>query len=156
MRYIRKVSTAPLIEGRVTNTVNVTDKETNAPSLALMQSLIEEATKIERVTVFTATEGFAIAEQRMYKQGNHYFGDVVVRKTNGTFSTGTQYTAANLNLQGKTLATSDRNTYCALSTSQWSIQSIGYAYISSYELYIKADNSNAYSYAKIKVDLVVK
>lgn len=98
--------------------------------------------------VITMKSGYALTSGYIYRQGDHYFGDLVVQKTDGTFSTETSDVVATMNVRPRHPV----NSFCGGSNTQWGTQCIGYLYYQSeMSLNMSASGKN---YAKIHVDFV--
>lgn len=101
--------------------------------------------------ILTANEGFAILTPSIFRQGNRYYGNIVVQNTTGKFAKGTYYKVLKINQRNINVA----NTTCGLGIAQWQIQDVGYCYQNMSELEIADLNTSNNSFAKIDIDLVI-
>jgi hypothetical protein len=105
---------------------------------------------IVQVTDFiTANDGYTILEQNIFRQGNHYFGDVVIKKNSGAFSTDSENVAT---LKRSIVGTV--NSCSFLCGSQWANGGTGYLFIGGTSIIISDFTGNSYSFAKFHIDVV--
>lgn len=106
--------------------------------------------EIQRVTIATARSGYTILDQVIYKQGKHYFGNLIVQKNSGVFD-GNQEDVVSLSIT----VNAQCNSGCFLSGSMWSTHTVGYLYISGTSVLV-SDNQQTglMNIAKIPIDVV--
>lgn len=105
---------------------------------------------IVQVTDFiTANDGYTILEQNIFRQGRHYFGDVVIKKNNSAYSPDSENVAT---LKKSIVGTI--NSCLFLSGSQWSNGGTGYLFIGDTSVLIADFTGNSYSFAKFHIDVV--
>ena len=95
---------------------------------------------------FDVTSGYTLGG-RLYKIGNIVFGNIIVHKTSGNFSS--SQVAVGMPNAGFVPAAA-ANIFCSLSTDEWSSTSIGYFYVGSGGMYVKDPNASN-SWAKATV-----
>lgn len=105
---------------------------------------------IVQVTDFiTANNGYTLMEQNIFRQGNHYFGDVVIKKNAGAFSADSENVAT---LKKNIVGTI--NSCAFLCGSQWANGGTGYLFIGGTSIIISDFTGNSYSFAKFHIDVV--
>ena len=106
--------------------------------------------KITNVSIFTPATGFSLKEQNVWKQGNHYFGYLVVQKTTGNFGSSTD-TIGTMNKELEVPI----NTGGFLGTTQWTAHRTAYVYINKTGTILVSDsNGSACSFVKIHLDFI--
>lgn len=149
---IKKKNTTIPISGKIVDTENVEDKISNAPSMRLFEEKIQDLT-IEQANDFVvANNGYTVEDSNIFKQGKHYFGYVIIKKTTGYFDNLGQTQVATL----KEGTINVVNSGCFISNTIWSTDAVGYLYIVNKNVIVSdKSNSNKYNYAKINIDVVV-
>lgn len=94
-------------------------------------------------------DGFTIIGRNIFRQGNHFFGNLVVKKNSGNFKN-IQEVVANLTRSCK----GTFNQGCFLSNNQYATYDVGYAYFGNTVLYVADHKESGYNIAKIHVDIV--
>ena len=113
-------------------------------------STINNSLNISKNNIFTANSGFTIVNQYIYKQGKHYFGDLIVKKNSGNFSAdGTQLGTLNVT------PTWNINSGCYVSNDEWKVTGVGYLYINKTNKIVNVSASNV-NYAKIHIDFMAE
>lgn len=74
----------------------------------------------------SANNGFTILSQVIFKQGNRYFGNLVVQKDSGNFEA-TNESVATLPVD----CVAGMNSGCFLGTTQWNVLGIGYFFVNN-------------------------
>ena len=99
----------------------------------------------------SAMDGFTIIDETIYKQGNHYFGTIIVKKDEGEFGS-TADTVITLPITIPRAV----NSFCCLTNSEWQANIIGYLYISASNSRIGVGNfvGGSYNIAKIEINLM--
>lgn len=150
---IKKKNTTIPISGKIVDTDNVEDKTSNAPSLRLLEEKIQDLT-IEQANDFViANDGYEISYPNIFKQGKHYFGSLIIKKTTGYFdNTGSERVCTlSKNIIGNI------NSSCFLCTTSWDANILGYLWMSDKSAIVSdKTNSNKYNFAKINIDVVVE
>ena len=105
-----------------------------------------------QVTIATAKSGYTILDQVIYKQGKHYFGNLIVKKDSGEFNE----TQENVALLSFTV-NKQQNSGCFLSGSQWNANVVGYLYIGGNQILVaNYTGSHDNIIAKIPIDVVAQ
>ena len=113
---------------------------------------VDEMLKIEEITLLTANEGFTINSQKFFKQGNHIWGNAVIT-ADTPFSNSYSYP-----VKMAYAIPYVYNSYCILSTYQFSSEIIGYMYINENDvdsLFISDVSNSDKNVAKIHLDYVI-
>lgn len=99
----------------------------------------------------SAMEGFTILDETIHKQGNHYFGTIIIKKDEGDFSS-TQDIVLELPIKIPKAV----NSFCCLTNSEWQANIMGYFYISSSNSRVSIGNfvGGSYNIAKIEINLM--
>lgn len=112
---------------------------------------INSSLEIEQANdLLIVQNGYSFLDINIFKQGKHYFGDVVVKKNSGNF-TNIQELVAKLSRTVKGVY----NSGCFLTSNQYSVHDVGYCYIGGTNFYVADHKEKGYNYAKIHIDLVV-
>ncbi len=136
---------------------NLQIEEGLTPSNFVPYLNLEEAmqnSKIQKISVneiLTMKEGFTLLNSDyIYKDRNRYFGDIVIQKNTGSFSSTQDEVATMIK---KTMHAN--NTGCFISNSEWSTTNVAYAYIAPTKIIVCDHNNNGCKCAKIHLDIVV-
>lgn len=148
---IKKKNTTIPINGKIVDVENIEDKTSNAPSLRLVEEMIQDL-KIEQADDFViANEGYKIERSNIFKQGRHYFGWIVLKKISGNYTNSAETVATiSKKLVKQTLA------YGVGGIDNYWIQPTELVYVvmeTNKNMIIRTGNCN---YAKIHIDVVVE
>lgn len=130
----------------VVNSTTVTDKTEQTYSANIIDGLIE----ITKVTNFIqANSGYTVLSSVVMKDRNRYFGNVVVKKDSGYFTTGSEQI-----FSFKKKVNEGINSGCLFSDNQWNTKAIGYLYIGSTIVQVASPVADKYNFVKIDFDVV--
>lgn len=147
-RYIKRVSKVKNddTKGYIINSTNVVDKEKNTYSASVIDGLVG----ITKVTDFIkANSGYTILSSVVMKDRNRYFGNVVVKKDSGYFSTGAEQIFSFAKKVNDGI-----NSGCYFSNQQWNTKAIGYLYIGSTIVQVASPTADTHNFVKIDFDVV--
>lgn len=112
---------------------------------------INSSLEIEKIEgFFVVKPGYTILFDKIFKQGKHYFGNLIVKKNSGNFTNIQEAVAT----PSKTL-NGNYNTGCFLANNIYASHAIGYCYFGENVVYIADQNEKGYNVAKMNVDIVV-
>lgn len=112
---------------------------------------INSSLEIEKIEgFFVVKPGYTILFDKIFKQGKHYFGNLIVKKNSGNFTNIQEAVAT----PSKTL-NGNYNTGCFLANNIYASHAIGYCYFGENVVYIADQNEKGYNIAKMNVDIVV-
>lgn len=100
---------------------------------------------VDRTDFITMNTGYEIVTGQIYKTGKHYFGNLVIKKTDGYFS-GSEVVGTLVHHPRAAV-----NYGAFFSDSEWGTQAIGYLYCSAYGVQVQTDTANK-NYVKIQFD----
>lgn len=100
--------------------------------------------------LMTLKTGYTAYDTNIFRQGNHYFGNITIQKNEGYF-TNSQVVVATLTKSCKGVF----NTFCGLSNSQWESVAAGYCYFGGTVCYVADKLNRQYNVAKIHIDVEV-
>lgn len=110
----------------------------------------EFSNEVQYLTNFiTAKSGYTIKSQHIFKQNNHFWGNVVIQKDSGTFGSTTEAIATlPTPIQGNV------NSGCFMSQGEWSAKNVGYLYIGNNTIQVSDPNATTNNVVKIDLDIV--
>ena len=130
-------------------TITLTNLQFKDENLSNYIPHVDFKNEIQYLTNFiTAKSGYTIKSQNIFRQNNHYWGNVVIQKDSGTFGS-TQEDVATLGASIK----GNVNSGCFMSAGQWSAKNVGYLYMG--DNYIKIADPNATTNNIVKIDINV-
>lgn len=132
-----------------TGTITLTNLQFKDENSSNYKPHVDFKNEIQYLTNFiTAKSGYTIKSQNIFRQNNHYWGNVVIQKDSGTFGS-TQEDVATLGASIK----GNVNSGCFMSAGQWSAKNVGYLYMG--DNYIKIADPNATTNNIVKIDINV-
>lgn len=140
----------------VSGTVNSADMmPMSASDSRKVSEVIGNLTALTTITDITSgfitmASGYTFTSGKVYKQGKHIFGNIVI---NGTLQGGNNVdTVGKINNPYRTAVAV--NGFCGISNGAWFTNNIGYIYVSAGGDLQVATTTTGMSYAKIHIDYV--
>lgn len=131
------------------SSLSTTDKTSIVNALNEVNGAITSPTDITSDFI-TMAAGYTFTSGKVYKQGKHIFGNIVV---NGSIQGGNDANTVGT-IKSDYRTTDPVNGFCGISNGQWFTNNIGYVYMALNGALQVATTPNGMTYAKIHIDYV--